>query len=661
MNTRYTLLIFSAIPVFAWAAQPDTGTADNEFTLGQISVQADAINNSSADETVIKASDMDKFNSNTIAKALNTQPGVNIDMIGMRNETGLQVRGYDSRQVPIFLDGIPQYVPYDGYVDFARFLTADLSEIHLAKSGASLLYGANTLGGAINLISRKPQKIFEGNVYTGINSSGDKNASVNLGSNNGTFYIQGSFAYLDSDKFRLPKGFKDQKTKPTDTGNYRENAQYRDKKYSLKLGFTPNDDDEYAVGYSAIRGEKEQPVYTGDNPKIRAKYWRWPKWDKDSFYFLGNTQLSTNNRLKVRLYHDVYKNSMQMYTNDDYNIKNGDLSVYKDTTYGGSINLANTSLSHQLWQFTYQYKRDKHDDESVGEEYQDATYLFAAENKITFSDAWSMRLGLGYEKQETKHLPAKFKKGSTSSTNGLAELDYHLNEKNSLYGIASVKSRVPTLKDRYSYGMGSAIPNPDLKSERANNFELGWKGQPLSGMDANVALFYSRLRNEIQSDYVVDTGHQCRKGSVSGYCSQKQNIGRTRHMGVELSLKQQLGNQWQVGINYTYLNRKDLNDKNNPLLDTPQHKLFGFVQYNPVEKLSLLAVVNSEKGRKVSYGNKWRTLGGFATVDTKAMWQANKRWMIEAGVSNIGDKNYELSDGYPMPGRTWFTNIHYTF
>ena len=28
---------------------------------------------------------------------------------------------------PVFLDGIPQYVPYDGYIDFGRFTTFDLA------------------------------------------------------------------------------------------------------------------------------------------------------------------------------------------------------------------------------------------------------------------------------------------------------------------------------------------------------------------------------------------------------------------------------------------------------------------------------------------------------------------------------------------------------
>ena len=59
----------------------------------------------------------------------------------------ISVRGFDSRQVPLFIDGIPVYVPYDGYVDFNRFSTADLAAIQVAKGFSSMAYGPNTLGG----------------------------------------------------------------------------------------------------------------------------------------------------------------------------------------------------------------------------------------------------------------------------------------------------------------------------------------------------------------------------------------------------------------------------------------------------------------------------------------------------------------------------------
>jgi iron complex outermembrane receptor protein len=46
-------------------------------------------------------------------------------------------------------------------VDLARFTTFDLAEVNVSKGYTSVIYGPNALGGAINLISRRPVKKFE--------------------------------------------------------------------------------------------------------------------------------------------------------------------------------------------------------------------------------------------------------------------------------------------------------------------------------------------------------------------------------------------------------------------------------------------------------------------------------------------------------------------
>ena len=87
--------------------------------------------------TTLDESDYRLRNLPKTADALNLVPGVTIQRIGPRNESGVYVRGFDFRQVPLYMDGIPVYVPYDGYVDLDRFLTYDVSEIQVAKGFTS--------------------------------------------------------------------------------------------------------------------------------------------------------------------------------------------------------------------------------------------------------------------------------------------------------------------------------------------------------------------------------------------------------------------------------------------------------------------------------------------------------------------------------------------
>lgn len=81
---------------------------------------------------------LDKQN---VAQALSVVPGVVLQKSGSRNEEQVKVRGFDSRQVPVYFDGVPIYVPYDGNLDLARILTNNLGAVEVSKGYSSLLQG----------------------------------------------------------------------------------------------------------------------------------------------------------------------------------------------------------------------------------------------------------------------------------------------------------------------------------------------------------------------------------------------------------------------------------------------------------------------------------------------------------------------------------------
>lgn len=157
--------------------------SSNVFNLGNVIITGAAYDQKTATEQVISSEELQRFNRDNLGQAVNMLPGVSIREGGPRNEQTVSVRGFDSRQVPVFIDGIPQYVPYDGNVDLARFTTFDLSEIRVAKGVASLLYGPNIMGGAINLVTRKPAKELEGNVRVGFATGSERLVAANVGTN----------------------------------------------------------------------------------------------------------------------------------------------------------------------------------------------------------------------------------------------------------------------------------------------------------------------------------------------------------------------------------------------------------------------------------------------------------------------------------------------
>ena len=135
-------------------------TPGSPFHLGNVNVvvsapdSTPALVSDSIDQTTIEQHDF-----LNIAKALDYLPGVSIEHIATRNEAGIMVRGFTTRgQVPLYVDGIPISVPYDGYVDFNRFLTSDIAEVPGRTRVFVATAGSERVGGIDQLVTLAPTK-----------------------------------------------------------------------------------------------------------------------------------------------------------------------------------------------------------------------------------------------------------------------------------------------------------------------------------------------------------------------------------------------------------------------------------------------------------------------------------------------------------------------
>jgi hypothetical protein len=98
-----------------------------------------------------------------------------------------------SRQLPLFIEGVPVYVPYDGNVDLSPLGVEDHWGILVSKGLASLLYGPNTLRGAVNVVCRKPTPQLELGARAQIEAHDHFNTNANrvdasIGGHSGAFY-----------------------------------------------------------------------------------------------------------------------------------------------------------------------------------------------------------------------------------------------------------------------------------------------------------------------------------------------------------------------------------------------------------------------------------------------------------------------------------------
>ena len=653
------------------------------FELGTVRVVASDADSTPDKETRVDNKKIERFNRNTVGEAAALVPGMSMSR-NSRNEEIVYLRGFDVRQVPLFIDGIPAYVPYDGYVDFGRFKTFDIAEMRVATGSASLLYGPNTLGGAINLVTRKPSRTFEGDVKLGAGSGNASDFAANLGSNLGKWYMQVGASYSSADNYPLSDSYH-VRSIPTSSSNStqntlqgsgdRENAYREDWKASLKLGLTPNATDEYAVGYISQHGSKGNPPYAGDasgqylsiGGGANSRFWQWPYWNMESLYSIANVALGDKHQLKARVYTTDYTNSIRAYTNDSYSTQLANTSNfpswYDDNTTGYSLELASYAIKNHELSVAYHEKTDRHEDRSLttSKLYRDVTESLAFEDRTKISNALRLRVGASHERREAKEV-YQWAPGKANANNWLTELTHPLDEKRDLYLSASRKTRFPTIKDRYSASLGSGIPNPDLRPEHALHYETGFRGEVWDGGTAKAALFQSQIKDLMQRVNIIPV-NTC--GGSATSCTQLQNMGRARHRGVELSLDQNLSHGVQLGASYTYLQRQNLTNNGVPLTDTPRNRIFSYASWAFAEARTVQTTVERENGRWVAIGSGnsagYTPLPGPTLVGVKTTWQPSKSVSVDLGVSNLTDDDYELADGYPMPGRMWFANLTYRF
>ena len=634
------------------------------FTLGEIEVVGEAEEEKNTTVEAVTSEEMELFNRYNVADAVNLLPGVTLNQVGARNETTVYVRGLDIKHVPIFQDGIPIYVPYDGYPDLGRFTTFDLSEIVVSKGFTSVLYGPNTMGGAINMISRRPVGLYETDGGAGYETGDTYHAYGNFGTNQGKWYAQGGASYVNSEYFYVSDNFD-----PTETqGNgRRDNSYYRDRKFNVKFGFTPNQTDEYAISYINQHGQKGVPPYAGTDPDETVRYWQWPYWDKESLYFNSLTAIGDQAYLKSRIYYDKFKNSLYSYDDENYDTmtkKYAFKSWYDDHTIGGSVEGGISFASWNTLKAAFHYKRDyheEHDDDDPHQKFEDEIMSLGVEDTINFRPDLYLIAGVSGDRLKTIKAQdlvdgqlEDFPKDTIYAVNGQVGLFYKVfDNKGVAHASISRKTRLPSIKDKYSYRMGRAIPNPSLDAEVAYIYELGYQHLLFGDFQIETTLFFNDI-----SDYILLTNIPDPSDPTTTI-EQNQNIGDVNLYGLEFWARGHIIKQLELGVNYT-LTEADNNSNDEKLTNIPKHKVFVYALYKPIQPLGILADLQYDSSR-YSSTNGVRITDDFILVNTKIYYEFFNHVTVEFGVDNVFDVNYAYDEGFPEPGRTYFGNLRWSF
>jgi iron complex outermembrane receptor protein len=276
------------------------------------------------------------------------------------------------------------------------------------------------------------------------------------------------------------------------------------------------------------------------------------------------------------------------------------------------------------------------------------------------SERLSLVSGLGYDQRKTLDAEdynsktkaiSDFSKGVSHAFNAQLGLLYKTSASGRLQADIARKSRFATIKERYSYRLGTGIPNADLKTEEAVHYEIGYSDRIGSRLFGEARIFHIDIDNLIQQVNVPSTA--C--GSTT--CLQSQNVSKASADGLELSLNGEVLRNVDIATSYSYLERHNRSGDGLFLTDTPHHNLFAAVTWHPTGALALHTNV-SAMSRRYSSSDGKQVAPGYAIASLKASYRFSNGLLLEAGISNLFDKLYYVAKGYPEAGRTFFTNFN---
>lgn len=400
-----------------------------------------------------------------------------------RGESILFLRGAGERQLGLFFDGVPYNVPWDNRFDLS-FLPLDVAgEISVSQNASSILYGANVLGGAVNINSYER------------GTNGSNGAFSFSGSNSETFMGSGSFdwkknnvnftaaaSYLDSKGSILPANT------PVGLQSQDRDAKYitntERKRFSL---FTRgewwfNESSKTGLSVNFVTGSKGVAPETHVAPSA-ARFWRYPEWNRVTVSSNSRFRLSSKFDLTTVLWVDNFGQKIDTYTDMTFsNISESQQD--KDLSFGGRASLGYKINENHSLSAVVNYSTTAHNEKITngsGAQTSDFDYsqsFLSTGLEYAFKhEGFTLLAGGVYDLSMIHKTGAFTQYGNTNSSapGVFASAAYQFSESWEVFAGVTHRKRFPSLRESYSGALNRFKANPDLKSETGTLTDFGVK------------------------------------------------------------------------------------------------------------------------------------------------------------------------------------------
>ena len=114
----------------------------------------ETVESTPASVTVVTKKEIDDRAARSVADVLREVPGLSVSRTGSLGKiTSVFVRGASSKQVLVLWNGVEINDPYFSGYNWGQFSTVGVQRIEIARGPFSSLYGADAVGGVVNIIT----------------------------------------------------------------------------------------------------------------------------------------------------------------------------------------------------------------------------------------------------------------------------------------------------------------------------------------------------------------------------------------------------------------------------------------------------------------------------------------------------------------------------
>ena len=592
------LVIFLGIiaPMF-WGFKAFAGATYNAARLNPVTVTASRLepdfNRYSRVVNVLRGEDLRRLPVQTLQQALNYIPGLDVKS---RNPYGVQgdvsIRGSTFSQVLILVDGVRVNDPQTGHHNLNVGVPPEqIERIEVLQGPGASIYGADAVGGVINIITRKPEK---NNVSLqgarGENNTWSGASSLSLVKND--IFLGGTVSQDSSSGFR----------RDTDYRVYTAGgkAGWRGEKSGITLSYSYLD--------------KEFGAYDFYTPGLHYPSREW-----------NRSQLLTARGTFRAGAWEVIPRGYYRHHFDEFRLDRDRPEYYKNKSktdlFGGSISARGFVDGVGSLSLGIEVQEDRIDSTGLGDHNR---------NWISGFGEW------GIEKNDRFSLDAGFRVDGYSDygceISPAVSISFRPLNSLNLRASAGRSFRVPSYTELY-YSSPTNKGNPDLDPEQAWSVEGGLDWKIYGSLALHFTSFYRKESDII--DWVKYPGNSF---------WQVVNSGDVETFGLEAGFELSRLKWLTLTGNYDYLNKS---------IDRNKDYESKYVLNYPRHQFKLLAISllpwNSSASLSITYQDRV-DLGNSVVLDGRL---SKKFGNVEifTNCTNLTDESYQEIPGIDQPGR----------